>query len=499
MKILNKLFRSELLVPIIFLLILFVPHFYQRFFDVDGGVYAAISTSIWNGELLYSDVWDHKPPIIYLIYTPIAFFGAEIGIVTLRILLLLLALISLYLAYLILKNFNLSKKLNLIILLVVAFLVASPIFEGNFFNTENLFLPLTLFYILRIFNNKLSYLEGMLLSVAFFIKFQAFAELVLITSMLLLVWFKEIKKIKIQNLVKVGAGFLISTTLFLLPFLISNNSLDALNAIIGTNFTYVEQVGYKVNLIFTSIDFKVLLLTIYILTFFILNLLYLFKPSKIKITSKITFLSLHILLIEIFLVLYPERNYAHYLIQTIPGILLTLPIIIDLIKKSKSYFIKLLFIVLPVLFTITFLFVFSKVNITGQFSSTGYSPLVYYSSFIFNRQGKEPGYFNKNNTVEKTAKHIKDNYSKYNSHFLYTKEPWIFSLSKIDYSNKYYLFAQMYISWETFNEDRRRLLSSEVVIIQEELVIQQQLLNNIKSQYTLIESFNGYSFYIKNL
>src|SRR5581483_4939433 len=36
--------------------------------DIDEGLYAAVGQAVGQGELLYRDVWDNKPPAIYFLY-----------------------------------------------------------------------------------------------------------------------------------------------------------------------------------------------------------------------------------------------------------------------------------------------------------------------------------------------------------------------------------------------------------------------------------------------
>ena len=42
---------------------LFEPHWYG-----DEGIYQTIGTAINQGKLLYRDIWDNKPPLLYLVY-----------------------------------------------------------------------------------------------------------------------------------------------------------------------------------------------------------------------------------------------------------------------------------------------------------------------------------------------------------------------------------------------------------------------------------------------
>ena len=45
-----------------------IPSLFEGWWYGDENIYGAVGQGIVNGKMLYVDVWDNKPPLIYLIY-----------------------------------------------------------------------------------------------------------------------------------------------------------------------------------------------------------------------------------------------------------------------------------------------------------------------------------------------------------------------------------------------------------------------------------------------
>ena len=58
---------------LIFLLLLFtllrIPSLFEPSWYGDEGIYQVIGTGIHQGRLLYSGIWDNKPPFLFFIYS----------------------------------------------------------------------------------------------------------------------------------------------------------------------------------------------------------------------------------------------------------------------------------------------------------------------------------------------------------------------------------------------------------------------------------------------
>jgi hypothetical protein len=69
----SKTFWSLLCLIIIFFL-LRLPSLIEPYWYGDEGIYQVISMALDKGKLLYSQIWDNKPPLLYVTY---ALFGGD--------------------------------------------------------------------------------------------------------------------------------------------------------------------------------------------------------------------------------------------------------------------------------------------------------------------------------------------------------------------------------------------------------------------------------------
>ncbi len=118
-----------LLVALVLLLALRIPNFFEPYWYGDEGIYLTIGNAIRNGEKLYTDIVDHKTPIIYYLAavpTQLSFRFLTVGW-------MIVSTIAFY---------NLAKKLfkNRVSIGLAttsfAFLTSVPWFEGNIPNGE---------------------------------------------------------------------------------------------------------------------------------------------------------------------------------------------------------------------------------------------------------------------------------------------------------------------------------------------------------------------------
>ena len=76
-----KLDRSIIILGgiLIIQVLLLLPYVYTEVFNIDETIFAVSATEMLHGKLLYTDVWDIKPPGIFFIYYSLfQIFGAEI-------------------------------------------------------------------------------------------------------------------------------------------------------------------------------------------------------------------------------------------------------------------------------------------------------------------------------------------------------------------------------------------------------------------------------------
>ncbi len=494
---LTRILRHPLFIPILLVVLLSIPHPFQKYFEVDEGVYAAVADSMVEGNLLYKNIWDHKPPLVYVIYSVVGLLGPINGMFVLRILTILLKILTVFIFYKVLKKINVKGKFLLFLLSIFSLLVTLPIFEGNLINIEIFFLPVIAYFILRILNQKGSFLDGFLLFIAFCLKFQAFAEILFIIFAVI-IWEIVIKrKVDLKKYFKTFIGFALPTAIITTIFLATGILTEAFNALIIANFNYVDQTSYFVSLFGVDIPRKFLILFFFILALAITYLK--FFSTKNKSTSAFqNFLIVNIILFEIFIVLYPQRTYPHYLIQLLPGFVLSIYLIYKLVKKSRNSIERNFKLLLYAFSIFIVLFVFTeRESVLGKSLSMALSPYFYYSSFFQDPNTIQSLYFQNDNLAQNVAGYISANYSDYKNAYLYTSNTWIFTLSNLKYINKYFFYTQMYFSDEMFLEEKQNMLSADVIFLQTDLPIKPSLESEIYNKFIEVEEYKGFKILIK--
>lgn len=183
-RLLHLIYRLEKSKAFWFILFIIPFFFLLRFPSIvepvwygDEGIYQVLGKAINHGEVLYRDVWDNKPPLLYVTY---ALFNSDQFSVRLASLVVgLLAAIALF--FLSQKLFNKNLLASVITTVLFSILFATPFIEGNIANAENfMLLPVIL---AGLFINQLSNLKqhklkpelfaGLLLGIAFLFKIVA--------------------------------------------------------------------------------------------------------------------------------------------------------------------------------------------------------------------------------------------------------------------------------------------------------------------------------------
>src|SRR6185437_5190831 len=108
-----------------------LPSIIEPYWYGDEAVYEVIGQSMNHGQLLYRDIWDNKPPLLYGIYafangdqTDVKTFSLLIGIVT-----------TLLFYFLSQKIFN-KQKVSTALTIIFMFLLGTPLLEANIANAE---------------------------------------------------------------------------------------------------------------------------------------------------------------------------------------------------------------------------------------------------------------------------------------------------------------------------------------------------------------------------
>ena len=232
-----------LLICVVFLLLrlpsLVEPHWYG-----DEGIYQVVGHALNNGEILYKDIWDNKPPLLYIIYALVD--GDLFGAKTISLFFGLGSVVGFY--FLSLKFFKKSIPV-FISTLIFAVLFGAPVIEGNIANAENFMLLPIIIAAYIIFsnheskNNKGVVIAGILLSIALILKIVAVFDFVAFAIFISIMGFEN-KRNVIHDLILFGAAFISLLVFATVYFLLVGAFPDFISAVFVQNVSYVgEQYG----------------------------------------------------------------------------------------------------------------------------------------------------------------------------------------------------------------------------------------------------------------
>ncbi len=415
MKILRGLESSRHFWFVIFTSFLFfllrLPSLFEPLWYGDEGIYQVIGTSLNNGKLLYAEIFDNKPPLLYWLYS---FFNSDQF--TIRLVSLIFGILSVGAFFLLSKKLFTSNKIRFITTAIFAFLFGLPTLEGNIANAENFMLLPILISAFFVVNQKKYFLAGLLLGTAFLFKIVAIFDLSAFFIFYLIINFDSLKKtIKIPSII---LGFSLPVIAVSLFFLLNNTFIDFIKASFLANISYVSY-GNKIGNISILLFIKLALLGIFTL--------YLLAKRK-----KFSSVSLFILLwfaFSSFNALFSQRPYTHYLLTLISSFSLMVGLILS--EKKNKNLIAIIFIVLLMAIIKTF-------GIPKFIKS-----IYYYQNFISYVKGQKSmmqyqAFFDKNTPVDyEIARFIKPKIQKGETIFVWGNNAQLYQLVGVVAPTKY--------------------------------------------------------------
>lgn len=321
-----------------------LPSLFEPYWYGDEGIYQVLGMGIKSGKLLYRDIFDNKPPLLYVLYS--FFNGGQFGV---RVLNLLFGVISILIFFFLTKKMFKSDKASYVSTSIFALSLAIPAFEGNIANAENFMIPITLFVGLILYliisnankkairKNTLLFLAGIGLGISFLFKIVAIFDF---AAFFLFLAFSDptfklhtAKKISsiislFRKLSSFVLGFILPIAITALIFLLSGAFQDFTRA---TFFSNVGYVGYGNKFIIPQglLIFKLLLLGAF--TLFIL-----WKKEKLTLPGIFVYLWLGF---SIFNAFFSQRPYTHYLLTLVPAFCLLLAFAIANKKWQRFSFV----------------------------------------------------------------------------------------------------------------------------------------------------------------
>lgn len=288
-------------------LILRIPSFFEPYWYGDEGIYLAIGQALHRGAILYRDIWDNKPPGLYLIYAlnPTLFWA--------KISATLFVLGTVFFVHKISKNYWAA--------LLTGVLLSLPLLEGTIANAELYFiLPIIIAAYFFLKNKVNPILIGVLFTIAFLLKIPAVFDFL----GLFVAWFFINRKIK--PFVFIFLTFIILMIPVLGYFYFNHALADFLTAAFSQNASYVAvgagPLSKLSNPLFTKGLFLILVSLVQLVLF-----------SRRKISGEFLVLSFWFSF-SLYGALLSNRPYLHYLLQIVlPGVILIFYLVKNLRKN----------------------------------------------------------------------------------------------------------------------------------------------------------------------
>ncbi|MBI4153604.1 hypothetical protein HY503_01230 [Candidatus Woesebacteria bacterium] len=356
-------------------LLLRIPSFFEPFSYGDEMIYLTLGEGIRQGATLYKDVYDNKPPLLYILASVagnVFWFKAILAFWNILTIILFWKLAS--------ALFPKREKLQKASTVVFALLTTLPLLEGNIVNSEILMIGPIIAAFLVVFTKRLDFknifLSGTLFGIATLFKVPAAFDMpVIIVYWIITTGLKrDDLKITLRRSLYLFLGFLAPIGLTLVWFFLAGAVGDYVRA------AFLQNVGYLSS--FRPADaakpflLRNLPLLIRALVVFA-GAVILFLKRK-TLTHKFIFVTLW-LLFGLFAVALSERPYPHYLIQVVPAVSFLLAILLTEKKAEQSLTIIPLFlaILVPVYYnfwyysTSAYYLRFLRFSV-GQVSKEGY-------------------------------------------------------------------------------------------------------------------------------
>jgi hypothetical protein len=408
-----------LLILLFLVLVLRLPSLFEPFWYGDEGIYLTLGQAIRQGQTLYLDIHDNKPPLLY-------WLAALAGSVFWLRFILLVWMIGTVVVFFKLAQ-KLFKQLSVSLFLTLAFalLTSLPLFEGTITNAEHFFIGLVILGV-YFFLEKRWLLSGLAVGLGFLFKspplFDWLALLFFSFFPVLAVPLKK-KKIIIQakKTFSLLLGFLGPTLLVFLFYAFKKGVLPFyLESVWRQNFPYLFSwgEGQGGNLFASPLFFRGLIL---------LALLGIFLANRKRLLRTPGFLLVLIWFpFALFGALLSSRPYSHYLLQVIAPLVLLIGFLGRLLWGKVDWRLILLALLSVSLSVIAFFhYGFYTYPVSG-----------YYQNFVQFILGKKawPDYLNwfdgKTYRNYQVASFIEDFLPPGEPIFIWGNEPNIYALSR---------------------------------------------------------------------
>ncbi|MCS7092571.1 MAG: hypothetical protein NZM26_04435, partial [Patescibacteria group bacterium] len=296
----------------------------------DQGAYGYVAQQIVNGQVLYKDVFDHKPPVIYYFYILANWISKNpYNTIPLGIIFATLSFLSMVLTGLISKKLFDKESMFIAMFLFNAFFV-HPILTPFYANTEIPMLTgLTICLFIYVYFKNSKHIFAKWFIYGFFVSFTLLSKQIALSPLVILtlIWFYQefrANKTVLSPILYFTIGNLASSALILLPVIIQDK---------GASFyeTLIFNLHYLKN--FPTQNAVLISISLFINWFATTSLIAWGMFAKHK-QNKTLWALLLFTLAWLYLINAP---YGHYFIIIIPIIsLITTGLILEVVKKIEE-------------------------------------------------------------------------------------------------------------------------------------------------------------------
>lgn len=288
-----------------------VPSFFEPYFYGDEMVYMALGQGVRQGLTLYKNIYDNKPPLLYLTA------AAAGNLFWFKVILAFWSLVTIYLFYkltkIILSKNEKGQKLSTI---AFALLTTLPLLEGLTANSELFMIVFTIGAFLLLLPSQAKpgkvYLAGILLGIGALFKIPAaFDAPIIVFYWIITDGFKNWKTI-LKNTILLILGFASPLVITFVWYFAKGALPEYIKA------AFLQNVGYLSSFRPGDLEKPFLvrnapLLIRAAIVFFSTVILYIFRK---KLSKRFVLLSLWVVF-SLFAITLSERPYPHYLIQVL--------------------------------------------------------------------------------------------------------------------------------------------------------------------------------------
>lgn len=449
--------RNKFIILLLLIVFLFrIPSLFEPYWYGDEGIYLTIGQALRKGLVLYRDIFDNKPPLIYLIA---AFGNGNLFWFRFSLTVSVLSTIFLFynLSHRIFKNQGVAAK---VATAIFAVLTTIPLLEGNIANAEILILLPTVLGFLLFFRlskddqlkTRKILLVGIVLGLGFLLKATAIFDFTVLAVWL--IFFQ--KKNKIINFGKkeilLMTGYCLPIALISVYFSLKNSFFLFISSCFVKTAGYLGSWGTNTHFfsLISILDFDMLL------KIFLVSMIMLFLwLRKKELGSSMIFLALWFIF-SLFSATLSGRPYPHYLIQTIPPLSLILGLAFNK-EYRKMIYVSAILIILFFLSVVYYRF-------------WRYKTLPYYQNFVqFARGNKNKmsyfSYFSpKMPEIYSLADFVVKHSQPEDKIFIWGDEPYLYSLSHRLPATRYTV-AYHIIEQDAYNEAAEQISNQKPVLV----------------------------------